>query len=494
MSIKGEAGSGAKKKSRKILALVSALFACVNFFGCATHSEETSKIRGMWAAGGAGAALPEVSEKAFEKSDTADALVWYLEAGAVARASGDLEASIDFFRRAHAKFEEFEEQSDADLVAEAKALLADQSFIPYKGGHCDRIMTCVYQAMNFMEKGDFDSALVEINRLQNYQRNAEAENLGRIERERAAIEEAGREDGKGDYGVSKTLASSGVAEKLRSIYGDDYNPKISLMQAKSLYVNPFAYWFGGIFLMNVSQDISEKNMASDLLRFAAESVEHSDMKNTFFADAKVAEDFANGKISRPFNYTYLIYETGTAPVIAQRSLNLPLYIIKGNIPHVSVNFPYLEYQNSFASNLVLSDGALLKSKTELAADMDKIMRGEFNARLPLAITRMIASAAAKAAIQYAMVSASGDGNNWGGLLINIGMSIYQSATNKADCRIWTTLPKQIKVARIKTPPDGKVYLDGKLVEVSPDGSNIIFVKRMGANSQTILRKFNFTKK
>jgi hypothetical protein len=43
-----------------------------------------------------------------------------------------------------------------------------------------------------------------------------------------------------------------------------------------------------------------------------------------------------------------------------------------------------------------------------------------------------------------------------GLIVAVATTAYQAAVNIADTRSWTTLPKEIQVARVPTPPDRKL--------------------------------------
>ncbi|MBR4596909.1 MAG: hypothetical protein IKO42_00715, partial [Opitutales bacterium] len=78
--------------------------------------------------------------------------------------------------------------------------------------------------------------------------------------------------------------------------------------------------------------------------------------------------------------------------------------------------------------------------------------------------------------------------------VNIAGSIYQAMTNDADLRTWSTLPKQIKIARFPTPQDGVVKIENGAIKVNPASSNIIFVKKMSANSGMIVRVCDFSEK
>ena len=456
-------------------------------FGCATHTSESETARNYWAAGNVAEAQREVAAKAADKCDSGDSLIWTLELGSVSRANGDFPQSIKAFSKAHSDIEAFENEPDVKLSEEAAAIFTNQSYIPYKGYNYDKIMVGVYQALNYMESKDFDSAAVELKRLENFQRNAEEANRSRIEREEKALKEAQAKNKGGGYDANKTLSDPGASAKLKEIYGDDYMADTSAMEAKSIYMNPFAYWVSGLFFMNKAEDGADRNKAADFFRLAAEMT--SNKSEFLLSDLKTAEDYANGAIAGLPDTTYVIYETGSAPIRKQVRLDLPLYIIQGDIPHVGMNFPYLAKNDSYVADITVA-AADQTSKTELLADMDAIIRREFNNELPSVITKTIISSAVKAAAQYGVKQAAGDG--WGGLAVNLVGSVYQASMNDADLRTWTTLPKQIRVAKVKNPADGMLLVDGKLVKVNPKGVNVVVAKRPSAVSPLLVRTFDFS--
>ena len=107
----------------------------------------------------------------------------------------------------------------------------------------------------------------------------------------------------------------------------------------------------------------------------------------------------------------------------------------------------------------------------------------------MVITKTIISASVKAGTQYAIAQSVGDG--WEGLAVNIAGSIYQSLMNDADLRTWTTLPKYIKVARIETPLNATINIDGVALKLPTDRVNVVLAKKMNANGKLILRTFDF---
>ena len=453
------------------------VFAAVS--GCATYTSQTEHLRRDWSAGDISAALAEVSECEADRRDSVDALVWKLERGAVARADGNLRDSAKSLEAAHADIAAFESAPEISLSRETEAFLTNRSFLPYKGYNYDKIMACVYLALDYIELGDFDAARVQIKRIENYQADAVRQNAARIERERRALQDAA--DRREAASVERARA---IAE--RSAEFGHFYPDRSRGRAKRPYVNPFAYWVSGAFLAHAGEGMRDLERAQDMFRIGGSLAEQQ--SSVFVQDYKMCETALSG--GNPVPPTYVVFETGCAPIRRQFRLDLPLFVAGENLPHVAVNFPYLSKRDSFKKSVAVSAGGKTHS-LETVADMDEIIGLEFDNELPLVITKTLLSAAAKATAQYFAARAAG--GDWG-ILVNIAGGVYQSLVNDADLRTWTTLPKKIMIARFDTPPDGIVRIDGAQVNVRPDCANIVFVKSMSAGGKISVRTAAFAKK
>ncbi|MBO7521654.1 MAG: hypothetical protein J6T16_05395 [Opitutales bacterium] len=476
---------------KKFFAALVFSISCLAFSGCATYLDETQNLRQSWAAGGAAAAQGEIEGILKEKEGSGDELVWLLEMGAAARASANFAASGAAFKKAEEKIEIFENDTDAKILEETRALLVNQSYIPYKGYNYDKIMMSAYQAMNLVEQKKYEDAAVYLMRLDMYQKNAKDLNEKRILREAKALEKAQSQESKtnsaASYDASLTLSAPESRGKLSQIYGADWDARNAAeIQASAIYENPFAHWLTGVFFANYHKDQSDKDR----------SLQAFERANIMLGGKSkiLLEDIAAAKSpSKRQNITYVVFETGCAPVRDQIRIDLPIYIFARNVPHVSMNFPYLKCQDSFAQNISVSAGGQTH-QLETIADMDAIIKREFDQLLPMIIAKTVISSAMKAAAQYAANQAAAKaGGEWAQLGVNIAGSIYQTLTNDADLRTWSTLPKQIKIARFPTPQDGIVKIENGAIQVDAGSANIIFVKKMSAGGNMIVRVCGFDK-
>jgi hypothetical protein len=204
-------------------------------------------------------------------------------------------------------------------------------------------------------------------------------------------------------------------------------------------------------------------------------------------DLAAVDDLMNGKSLTPT--TYVIFETGCAPVRDQIRMDIP--IILADVSYVGAAFPTLRPQGNYLHSLTVTANGT-NATTSLVASMDRIIGLDFKNEMPIVITKTVAATVTKAVAAYAANHAANQKNDLAGLLMQIGTTAYQIAVNIADERTWTTLPKQFQVCRIPTPPDRKVELEtpggGQKIPVTiEDGTiNIVYVKSITANSPLLV--------
>lgn len=466
-----------------ILSLLPAAALCLS--GCATHLDETRQMRSYWESGDYKAAALSAAEMAEGAEDSADELVWLLDEGSASRAAGQISQSIKAFDKAYDLVQKFDSEPEINLAAESKALLTNLSYLPYTGYNYDRIMLGTYQALNCMETGDIDGAAVMLKRVENFQRDAERKNAERISygMESAARTSGSTVDGKRVYDANRAMSDVRFQNALAGVYGSGASV---FKGSRGNYVNPFAYWLDGVYFMACAKDSADRQRSVDSFRILSSMVE-----NKYVAeDLRQAGKVADGE-KMPAT-TYVIYETGCAPLRDQVRIDIPVFLATNDVPYVGVNFPRLRYVGKYSPNLSVSAGG--KSYPPLTvADMDKIVAEEFNNELPLVIAKTLLSAGTKAALQYGLqesVRAASNGDSALLLAAMIVGSIYQVSMNDADLRTWSTLPKQIKISRMPTPKDGKIFIDGREVKVDVSArANIVCVNKPSAFSQISIRCF-----
>ena len=407
--------------------------------GCRTY-EQQNKVIGYWRQGDIAKAASEATKEADDHAGGKDAIVWRLEQGATLRAAGKYVESNTAFEQAQEKIDDYRRKAKVRVGQETGALLSNQANLAYEGRSYDGIMLNTYRALNYLALGETDKARPEIIRAYQRQQDAVAENQQRIEKTQ---QEADQNQNKAK--IDRAQADPQFQSELQNSLAS-----INDVKGYADYVNPFTVYLDGLYFMANATDASDLERAHKSL----ERVISFDGDNKYVKqDLATLNGLFNGKPMMPT--TYVIFETGCAPIRDQTRIDIP--IIYSKVSYVGAAFPKLEPQGNFQSPLTVTANGV-NYNTQTVADMDGIIALDFKNELPVVITKTIAATIAKAVAAYAANDAARQSSDWLGLLIQATTAAYQMAVNIADTRTWTTLPKEFQICRFPTPADGKIEL------------------------------------
>jgi hypothetical protein len=446
-----------------LLAAVAGLLAT----GCKTYQEQNKVIQ-YWQRGDLTNAVVEATKTADKNANNKDAIIWRLEQGAVLRANGQYEDSNKAFEAAQEKMDDYAQKAKVRLGQETGALLSNQANLDYEGRAYDGIMLNTYMALNYLALGEPDKARPELIRAYQRQQDAVQDNAKRIEKVQA------------EAAKNKDSAAIQRAQNDPSLQLQLQNTSTNLNSLKTYapYVNPFTVYLDGLFFMTAAADNSDLERA----RKSFERVTVMAPGNNYVKqDLGMIDNLINGKPLPPT--TFVIFETGCAPVRDQVRIDIPIIVAK--VSYIGAAFPTLKPQGNYVPSLtVTADGKPLD--TALVSDMDSVIGIDFKNEMPIVITKTIAATVVKGVAAYAANQAVGQQNDVAGLFMQIGTAIYQAAVNIADERTWTTLPKQFQVCHFPTPPDRKIELETpggrqRIQMTIGDGTiNLIYVKSINA--------------
>lgn len=461
------------RASTPVSLLCSVLLLGILASGCTTYRQQ-NRIIDYWTRGDIAGAQREAAQKSASAGNGKDAVIWRLEHATILRSASKYEESNREFDAADAQMNRYAEAAKVRLGRETLALLSNQAQLPYEGRPYDRIMVSTYEALNELALGRPDRA--RVNLIRAYQRQQEAVQLNqrRIERAKEEIAEARQRDG-----VAQAEADPQFKGRLDSIYAPVRN-----LQPYADYVNPFTVYLDGLFFMTQAADGSDLERA----RKSFERAQAFAPDNPYIrADLESIEDLFRGKPLPPT--TYVIFETGRAPVRDQIRIDVPILFTR--VSYIGAAFPVLEFQGDYLPHLEVSAQGKTQ-RTALVSSMDRIIAQDFNNELPSVITKTIAAAIAKGAAAYAINTAAGRQDEALGLLAQFLTAAFQAAVNIADLRTWTTLPKEFHVCRVPTPPDRRIELiapgTGQKVSVDlTDGTiNLVYVKSITTASPLLV--------
>ena len=398
-------------------------------------------------------------------------IIWELELGTIQRANGRYDDSNKTFDMAQAKIDDYQAKAKVRVGQEAGALMSNQAEMDYEGRAYDGIMLNTYKALNYLNLGEPDKARPELIRAYQRQKDAVEDNKKRIEKVQA------------EAAQSKDKATMDKAEndpKFQSQMAGTYT-NLDNLKAYTDYVNPFTVYLDGLYFMANAADASDLERAhKSFERVAGFLGDNQYIKQ----DLATVDNLINTKPLVPT--TYVIFETGCAPVRDQIRIDIPIIVTK--VSYVGTAFPKLRTHGSYVPDLTVTANGMTVATTTQLCDMDSIIGLDFKNEMPVVITKTIAATVTKAVAAYAANQAAGQQSAWAGLAMQIGTAVYQGAVNIADERTWTTLPKQFEYCRFPTPEDRKIelVLPGGLQKIPVtigDGTlNLVYVKSINTTS------------
>jgi uncharacterized protein len=466
-------------------------FACLLGSGCQTYKQQ-NRIVEYWQRSDLAAAEREASliaEKQAKSMNENDAILWRLEQGTVLRAEGKYEESNRIFNLAADRMDRYAESAKVKLGRESAALLSNQANLPYEGRSYDGIMLNTYKALNYLQLNQPDKARVEIIRTYQRQQEAVVANQRRIEKTQEQLNNAKAEasrgsapssEGKVDADkIDKACQDQGFQSQLEAAYRD-----LNRQKAYSDYVNPFSVYLDGLLFMATASGGSDLERARlSLERVCTYAQNNKHVK----ADLETLNNLLQGR--QPSPTTYVIFETGRAPVRDQVRIDIPIIITQ--VSYVGAAFPKLEPQADCLYHLnVIANG--VTEQTATVASMDAVIGNDFKNELPIIITKTLASTIAKAAATYAINAAADQADSTVGWFARVLTATYGMAVNIADLRTWTTLPKEFQCCRVGTPADRKIELQvpssGQRIAVTVgEGTiNLIYVKCISATGPLLV--------
>ncbi len=361
-------------------------------------------------------------------------LLWTLQVGSLNRIGGNPTASTQAFDACEAMLKHFNSENSA-IGHTIGAIAVNDNVVPYTGQIYDGVMVNTYKALNFMYEGNFELARVEFNRALDRQRRAKEVFQKEIQKLKDEVSANNNSDM-----VQKSLDNPDLKSSLAQTYPSLYN-----FSVYPDFVNPFATYIAGVFFAA----IGDYNKSVDLLKESAGMVEGN---LTILDDFAAVEKVLNTGGQLP-STVWVIFENGLGPVKEEIRIDLPLFIATDDVRYVGLALPKLVDRWEATPYLDVTAGDV-GVRSQIVADMDAVVRTEFNKDFQGILTRAIISASAKAVGQYALEK---NDDNDGAAII---MALYSFLTTAADVRIWTMLPKNIQVARVAMPADRVVTVGG----------------------------------
>lgn len=408
--------------------------------GCAASSvfnpyPEQAKV---WQSALGAGNSPEAITRLEKKSNSADAILYQLEAGRVQQLAGNPVESQAAFDAAIQVFQKQEEKaiiSASSYLASGASLLSNDNAIPYQGHVYERVFAHQYQALNYLAQGKADGALVEVRRANQIQVDALSRQMNKVDAAQKEAEEKGFDASRYDnYFSAMDLAAGRV--------------KTGFQNAATFYLSGLIYEAAG-----------QANDAYIDYRKALELVPTNTYLQRDVVRTGKKTGLDTGTLAQMLDKTAIAPGKGEGEIVvyleegyvpAKQPVAIPIWTSK-TISQVS--FPVYGDSPAPRSYVVQIDGSSLE--TAMLVDTRALAVHTLKGEIPMMLTRAFLRLLAKQEMQRQAQQNDSTG------LLGLFTTVYSLVTDQADLRSWLTLPGSGQLVRIPaTAGEHRISLPG----------------------------------
>ncbi|WP_429173148.1 COG3014 family protein [Aeromonas rivipollensis] len=463
--------------------LTGLLLAGLLLGGCASrwqdlfvsYSDQMVPLRNQLLLGHAAEALPEVREST-PGDDTY--VLDQLEKGRIAWLAGQDAISKQGFAAADSRLAWEDNQARYRLsqgLAQAGSLLTNDQTMAYRAPDYERTMLHHYLALNYLQRGDAEGALVEVRRANQVQERALKARADEVRKAKEKSEESEAD------GEMRQLMSRGAPELDRLIG-----------QVKNGFQNAYTFYFSGV-LYEAAGDLNDawvdyqrgyqiapdnQSLQDALLRLARLRGSADELKETEKKVGRKAPPPAKDQ-----GQLVVLFEDGLIPARREIFLPLPISTSSGDFRTFTVAVPYYDNRASDTGPLTVSVGRQA-GRTSSLVRLESLAAKDLQERLPGMLTRQALRLVAKEQLRR---SAAKEGGDVGNILVGI----FNTLSERADTRSWLTLPAEASSWQGMVPA-GEVQLQlgaGSAMRTLPltvhaGRTTLVWVQRLGAGLST----------
>ncbi|MGL6463545.1 COG3014 family protein [Aeromonas hydrophila] len=403
--------------------------------GCASHwqdmfvsySDQMVPLRNQLLLGHAAEALPEVRDST-PGDDTY--VLDRLEQGRIAWLASQDAASKQAFAAADSRLAWEDNQAEYRVsqgLAQAGSLLTNDQTMAYRAPDYERTMLHHYLALNYLQRGDAEGALVEVRRANQVQEQALKRRADEVRKAKQKSEEAEAEGGE-----MRQLMSRGAPELDRLIG-----------RVKNGFQNAYTFYFSGV-LYEAAGDLNDawvdyqrgyqiapdnRSLQDALLRLAVLRGAADEIRETEKKVGRKAPPLAKEQ-----GQLVVLFEDGLIPARRELFLPLPISTSSGDFRTFTVAVPYYDNRASNTGPLTVSVGKRVEQTSELVR-LEALAAKDLQERLPGMLTRQALRLVTKEQLRR---TAAKEGDDVGNILVGI----FNTLSERADTRSWLTLPAQ----------------------------------------------------
>ncbi|MGE6223710.1 COG3014 family protein [Aeromonas media] len=467
--------------------LTGLLLAGLLLGGCASrwqdlfvsYSDQMVPLRNQLLLGHAAEALPKVREST-PGDDTY--VLDQLERGRIAWLAGQDGVSKQGFAAADSRLAWEDNQAQYRLshgLDQAGSLLTNDQTMAYRAPDYERTMLHHYLALNYLQRGDAEGALVEVRRANQVQERALKARADEVRKAKEESEET--EADTAAEGEMRQLMSRGAPELDRLIG-----------QVKNGFQNAYTFYFSGV-LYEAAGDLNDawvdyqrgyqiapdnQSLQDALLRLARLRGSVDELKETEKRVGRKAPPLA-----RDQGQLVVLFEDGLIPARREIFLPLPISTSSGDFRTFTVAVPYYDNRASDTGPLTVSAGKQA-GRTSSLVRLEALAAKDLQERLPGMLTRQALRLVAKEQLRR---SAAKEGGDVGNILVGI----FNTLSERADTRSWLTLPAEASSWQGMVPAgDVNLTLGAGAAQrqlpltIHSGRTTLVWVQRLGAGLST----------
>jgi len=396
-----------------------------------------------------------------------------LERGMIFQSMGQYGRSTREFEQADQLIRNYEERaviSAGKTASQAGSLLVNEQFTPYEGKDFEKILLHAFDALNYLMTGNLVDARVEVRRAYEQQEILSQKHEKEMEK---AKEEGNTQGWQRSFEQADRQGYERIKSKAASVY--------------SVYHNAFASYLSSlVYELNDEPDEAyidlkkaltaspgSKSIQMDLIRLAKKlnyRDEVDQWESRFGSDEKIQKDSID---------VFLVFSSGLAPY--KQAITFPIPIHRG---FVFASLPVYQFTPSGLAGGEIEYGDR-KVQSSGVFDTDAVASRNFMDEFPIIFAKQVARSYLKAEATSSL------GRNQGDLGAILG-TLLSLVTEQADLRTWSSLPKEIQVARAFVPPSTKEISikvlpagSGTSIAIPPGTSHLIVLCRATDSGLTI---------
>ena len=354
-----------------------------------------------------------------------DALLYYLDNGAVYHDSGLVAESDELLDLAQKRIDELFTQS---VSGHAGRYLINDLTIPYYPAPFEQALTYYYRAMNFLSRGYVNSALVEANKAVYYLAQLRGSKSGGY-----------RDDPFVQYFASLIFESAGKLDDARisrtRAYQAYQNSGKKDLAETFVFDKPVEGW-GEVVLVHANGQVPLKKSKTFQVLWADIIIWGRSLRKLHYLDVETNRNTESA-------------DDGMFTIEMENA------VLAGLVPNsLTISYPVLEAQNYEikSSEAVTADGRV--HPTRLVGDIEGAIQADLEEkRIPTFVragARAIVKKIAAEQAGKAMQEATEDANI--GELTTMILNFLGALTERADTRQWFTLPAQMRLTRFYVAP------------------------------------------